>query len=405
MRFTAGYFCDIHYSVFPRPNTGSGVLFFKGGFPLFSACYLRLMRHHYSPSRSFSFRWPASWPDGLPTLGRSDFRSGREALFALAQHLKSTGLDQGKVLLPAWVPEGVQLPFSLAQWEIHYYNLDQHADPKWEEITERLNGQHFDLVVLIHFFGQERDAKRMQNLLPAGSSLLEDWAHSYPHPQWEPPTTGHWALFSPTKTIGTTDGAWLIGPTTITPPQKIDRQHYAFLFWQLLYLIGSTAQQINLPGRQWWKRLSGGAYARAYLYLLAGTNTPKALSKIGKWLIRHTPHNKVVEERMAQTAYFYEYLTQGKIRFLAKKNHLLHPFIGFPLWVDNPRHFSTYLQAHGIRGQAFTDRWWFIKEHNSSQYQSSKDLLEHHFLLPIQHRFTEQNLAYIVEVVNQYKGE
>ncbi|MGH1433634.1 MAG: hypothetical protein ACRBG0_04150 [Lewinella sp.] len=363
------------------------------------------MLHHYSPSRSFSFRWPASWPDGLPTLGRSDFRSGREALFALAQHLKSTDLAQGKVLLPAWVPEGVQLPFSLAQWEIHYYNLDHNANPKWEEITQRLNDQHFDLVVLIHFFGQERDAKRMQSLLPPGSRLLEDWAHSYPHPQWEPPTTPHWALFSPTKMIGTTDGAWLIGPSTITPPLKVNHQHYAFLFWQLLYLAGSSAQQLNLPGKQWWQRLSGGAYARAYRHLLAGTNTPKALSKTGKWLIRHTPHNKVIEERMAQAAYYYEHLTQGKIRFLAKDSNLLHPPIGFPLWVDDPQHFSTYLQAHGIRGQAFTDRWWFIKEHQSSQYQSSKDLLEHHFLLPIHQRFTEQDLTYVVEVVNQYPGE
>ncbi len=360
------------------------------------------MPHPYSPSRSFSFHWPASQPEGLPTSGRSDFRSGREALYALTQHLKPQ--DRGTVLLPAWVPEGVQLPFRLAQWDIHYYNLDHHADPDWAEVASLIGNQHFDLVVLIHYFGQARDAKRMLRLLPAGSSLVEDWAHSYPHPHWVPPPSGHWALFSPTKIIGTTDGAWLLGPALITPPRRANKQHYAYLFWQFLYLSGSTAQQFNLPGRQWWERLSGGAYARAYQYLLAGTNAPKAMSKIGKWLSLHTPHHKVIEQRKAQVEYYSQHLTQTQVRFLIKEPDQWQPLIGFPLWVEDTRRFSAYLQAHGIRGQAFTDRWWFISEADAGQYQSSKDLMEHHFLLPLHCRYTEKDLAYIVGTVNEYTG-
>lgn len=360
------------------------------------------MPHPYSPSRSFSFHWPASQPEGLPTSGRSDFRSGREALYALTQHLKPQ--DRGTVLLPAWVPEGVQLPFRLAQWDIHYYNLDHHADPDWAEVASLIGNQHFDLVVLIHYFGQARDAKRMLRLLPAGSSLVEDWAHSYPHPHWVPPPSGHWALFSPTKIIGTTDGAWLLGPALITPPRRANKQHYAYLFWQFLYLSGSTAQQFNLPGRQWWERLSGGAYARAYQYLLAGTNAPKAMSKIGKWLSLHTPHHKVIEQRKAQVEYYSQHLTQTQVRFLIKEPDQWQPLIGFPLWVEDTRRFSAYLQAHGIRGQAFTDRWWFISEADAGQYQSSKDLMEHHFLLPLHCRYTEKDLAYIVGIVNEYTG-
>jgi dTDP-4-amino-4,6-dideoxygalactose transaminase len=358
------------------------------------------MLHHYSPSRSFSFCWPASWPEGLPTSGRSDFRSGREALYALTQHLKPQG--RGTVLLPAWVPEGVQLPFRLAAWDIHFYNLDQNADPQWTEVASLIENQHFDLVVLIHFFGQQRDAKRMLRLLTPSTSLVEDWAHSYPHPQWSSPPAGHWALFSPTKIIGTTDGAWLLGPDSITPLRSVRKQHYAFLFWQFLYLSGSTAQQLNLPGRKWWARLSGGAYARAYEHLLTGTNVPKAMSKIGQWLTLHTPHKKLIYKRKVQAAYYYRHLKQAQIRFLVQENYQQHPLIGFPIWVEDARQFSAYLQIHGIRGQSFTDRWWFISETETAHYQSSKDLMEHHFLLPIHFRYTEKDLAYIVRIVNQY---
>jgi dTDP-4-amino-4,6-dideoxygalactose transaminase len=302
------------------------------------------------------------------------------------------------------VPEGVQLPFRLAQWNIYYYNLDHHADPNWAEVASLIETRHFDLVVLIHYFGQPRDAKRMLRLLPSDSGLVEDWAHSYPHPHWVPPPNGHWALFSPTKIIGTTDGAWLIGPTSITPPHASNKQHLAYLFWQFLYLSGSTAQQLNLPGRQWWKRLSGGAYARAYQHLLTGTSTPKAMSKIGKWLTLHTPHNKIIRQRQVQAEYYYQHLNQTQVRFLVKKIDQQQPLIGFPLWVEDTQRFSAYLQAHGIRGQSFTDRWWFISEAGTGQYQSSKDLMVHHFLLPLHFRYTEEDLAYIVGVVNKYKG-
>ncbi|WP_367392732.1 DegT/DnrJ/EryC1/StrS family aminotransferase [Lewinella sp. LCG006] len=359
------------------------------------------MPHDYSPSRSFSLHWPASWPEGLPTTGCSDFRSGREALFALTQHLQRE--EPCTVLLPAWVPEGVHLPFHLAGWDIRYYNLDQNADPHWAEVESLIENQHFDLVVLIHYFGQARDSSKLLQLLPPGTSLVEDWAHSYPHPHWTLPPDGHWALFSPTKIIGTTDGAWLIGPASITPPRAANKQHLAYLLWQLLYLAGSTAQHLNLPGKQWWRRLSGGAYARAYQHLIKGTSSPKAMSKIGKWLTLHTSHKKMIQKRKAQVAYYFWHLKQVHIRFLTSEHNKQHPQIGFPVWVEDAKHFSAYLQTHGIRGQAFTDRWWFIRESDTNQYENSLDLLKHHFLLPIHDRYTEKDLAYIVAIVNQYQ--
>lgn len=360
------------------------------------------MASAYSPSRSFSIRWSSQWPPGLPLHQRSDFRSGREALFALTQQLKPAA--NGRVLLPAWVAEGVFLPFQLANWQIDYYNLDKNADPDWEELASHCKHQHYDLVLLIHYFGQERDTQRFLSLLPDGVQLIEDWAHTYPHHNWRPPPIGHWALFSPTKIIGTTDGAWLIGPVTIKASATSGIPHLGYLLWQLLYLTGNTLQQLNIPGRNWWKKLSGGAYARAYHRLLQMTQDTAPMSKLGKWLIRHTPHELMTTRRKAQAQYYFQHLAQQHFRFLLSADFLKHPLIGFPMWVEDPVHFAAYLAEHGIRGQVFTDRWWFISARESSKFQQSHDLLQHHFLLPINQQFKLQDVAYITKITNEYQG-
>jgi dTDP-4-amino-4,6-dideoxygalactose transaminase len=110
----------------------------------------------------------------------------------------------------------------------------------------------------------------------------------------------------------------------------------------------------------------------------------------------------VIRKRKEQAEYYYRHLKQTQIRFLVQENYQQHPLIGFPIWVEDARQFSAYLQAHGIRGQAFIDSWWFINEAEAEHYQSSKDLMEHHFLLPFHSQYTEKNLAYIVGIVNQY---
>lgn len=357
------------------------------------------MPHRFSPSRSFSLRWSTEAPEGLPLENRSDFRSGREGLFALSRHLRPMG--KGSILLPAWVAEGVYLPFQRAGWNIHFYNLDRLADPVWEEVESLLQQHDFDLVILIHFFGLERDTMTFSQLLPPTTRLLEDWAHSYPHPQWPPPRAGQWALFSPTKIIGTTDGAWLIGPTHIAIEQPAASLSW-YVFWQLLYLLGSTALRKGWPGRPWWPRLSGGAYARAYELLVRGIEQPSSISNVGRWLIAHTPHSEMVEQRRAQARYYYEHLQENHFRFLLPENYHEHPLIGFPLWVDHPAHFTEYLKKHGIRGQRFTDRWWFIPDEASDRYAQSKALIDHHFLLPINNSFTIEDIAYIVGIANGY---
>lgn len=354
----------------------------------------------YSPSRSLAFNRPYRQPDGLPTVGRSDFRSGREALFALATHLCPQG---GLVLLPVWVAEGVFLPFQLAQWEIVFYNVNHNADPVWEEIENFLKDKHFDLVVLLHFFGQQRDAQKLAGLLPESTQLLEDWAHSYPYTDWKPASEKSWCVFSPNKIVGTTDGAWLIGPEKLTISTTINKSAgNSYLFWRFLYLLGSTCIQKKIPGQTLWQRLAGGSYARSYLYLCRLTSRPAPISRLGRWLIAHQAHAGLVRKRREQAIYYFEHLRNPQIKAILTSKPGQSPLIGFPVWVENREDFIAFLNQYSIRGQVFTEKWWFAPQEATERFATAHGIYKHHFLLPINQSLSLDDIAYITKIVNQY---
>ena len=358
------------------------------------------MPRFYSPSRTLSLTLASTMPKGLPEQGRSDFMSGRQALFALAQHLAPSG---GKVLMPAWIAEGVYLPFQLAQWEIEFYDLDHQANPKWEQLALQIQSRPFDLVVLVHYFGQVRGINRMIGLAGEHTTILEDWAHAYPDQNWPAPQKGHWALFSPTKLIGTTDGAWLIGTTTLSAQRKeaVKWQKWSYLLWQLLYLMASTMLSEGIPVRSFWKKLSGGSYARAYRQLIALTKHPLATSRLGKWLIKHTDHREVVKRRKIQAQYYERHLDNPHLQVLLHTEEE-HTLLGFPIWVEDRDAFADYLSEYGIRGQYFTEKWWFSER--TTAYEGAWQLMNHHYLLPIHQDYSPADIAHIVAIVNAYRS-
>ena len=353
----------------------------------------------YSPSRTLSFHWPASSPPGLPKHHTTGFGSGRQAVYALARSLAPTG---GKVLLPVWVAEGIHLPFVKAGWQIEYYDLDSYANPAWQHLEQRLEQQEYDLVVLIHYFGLPRNTERLRMLIRGRYPILEDWAHSYPASKWPAPASGVWALFSPSKFVGTTDGAWIIGPYPLqhTHPKDKAIARLRYLYWQWLYLIASTLLWRQWPGQELWKKLQGGSYARAYRLLLRLTGTPTGISLGGKWLLAHTDHHRLIDQRIAQARYYAEHLNNPDLNKMLAAGNTTVPWIGFPLWLEDRKDFVDYLAKHNIRGQQFTERWWF--EEAAQDYSGGLALLQHHYLLPMHQDFTLEDIATITRIANAY---
>ncbi|HMQ50331.1 MAG TPA: hypothetical protein PKA00_23100 [Saprospiraceae bacterium] len=354
---------------------------------------------YYAAARQLRIFWKSQAIHGLPARGLSAFGSGREALFSLCQSIKPDGV--GSVLLPVWVPEGVYQPFHLAGWKITFYNITHTGSPDWSDVQVLLAQQHYQLAVIIHYFGLPHSTQPFLELLPANTLLLEDWSHSFPHPGWPIPQAGHWALFSPNKLIGTTDGAWLIGSEQLPVPAARFLERGPYLFWRVVHLLASRCLQDRLPIASFWLWLQGGAYARSYRLLLQQTASPRAMSGLGCWLIRHSRPQQEAHIRIQQAEYYRQYLSNPHIRPIQADAAIHHPMVGYSVWVEDRLAFSQYLASKGIFGIQLSEAWWFAPV-DDPRFTSARALFDHHYLLPLHPAISRQGLAHVVACVNAY---
>ncbi|MEZ4985303.1 MAG: hypothetical protein R2795_09750 [Saprospiraceae bacterium] len=348
-----------------------------------------------------AWRLRAEIPQGLrqPFHKVSVFHSGREALTALLRHLHPAA---GVVLMPPWVAEGVFLPFQLAGWDIIFYDLDQRGHPRFDQIHDIAQQKEVHLCLLVHFFGILTPLAPLQSALPPHTAILEDWAQGYPTDSWKL-APGHWALFSPNKLAGVPDGAWLLGPEALKPQRRYSRNKLAYGVWRLLYLLTMTLPDVFLHRSPLLSRIGYGSYARSYRALLSMTATPHTPSCWGSWLLRHYPHDEMVQARRQQAAVLHTMrLPDGVNRWI--DTHILpaDPLIGYPLLVDDVERIQHHLQRHGIRPQRFTDHWWFGGEAGEKQWPGSYYLMQHHLLLPLNLHFSTEAVAYLRKVMEQY---
>jgi len=261
------------------------------------------------------------------------------------------------------------------------------------------------LLVLIHYFGQRQATEKILNLLPPTTALLEDWAHTYPTATWPAPGGQHWALFSPNKLAGITDGAWLVGPTVLPlPAHPVARRKVGYVFWRLIYLVATSVGVRTALLRGFCLRVAGFTYRKSYQLLLRQTAQPGPVSGVGRWLVEHLPQQELVERRLEQATYYHAHLNQPRLRSLLGEVPTHHPLIGYPVWVADRAHFEAYLAQHQIRGQVFTDSWWFVPPAETEKFAESRVLRAHHFLLPINQNMDLTAVAAIVRVVNGYRG-
>lgn len=355
----------------------------------------------YDATRVLRWQWAKGRPPGLEECAVTTFSSGREALFTLARAWAPT--SQATILLPAFLPEGVEQPFREAGWSILYYDLQvKTTAPDWSQL-EALAQQHQpQAALLIHYFGVPQDVERFQSILPT-ATIIEDWAHSYPTPiLLDTFSAENWWLFSPNKLAGVLDGAWLAGPEPVPVSARSNPgPRRAYLFWRLVYLLAASIYY-RLPLRwRFLRRVAEAAYVRSYFQLLQLTSRPRAISRIGSWLLRHFPHQQMIEQRMAQAELYHHGLTFDLSTRLI--HHLPdHPLIGYPIWVKDRAAFLQYLAHYGIKGTAFTDRWWFLDEEQTAHFPGAKALFEHHCLLPINDRLSPTDIERIIQVVQGY---
>lgn len=352
-------------------------------------------------TRIIHWQRPQAQPPQL--AGAYAYGSGREAL--LAWLLAQPG-GPPHALLPAWLPEGVYLPFQRAGARISFYNLDPSGDPHWDEVAEL--GQSAQVAVIIHFFGLPRQTQRFRHCLPAHTLLIEDWAHTYPGAA--EPDGGDWVLYSANKLAGLPDGAWMLpvsgrGRPPLPPTVGYRPQRLLYLALRLLYLALATLAQRApaLNPRRILKRLSIRAYRWSYRLLLAHSVRPAGFSGIGQWMWRHCPHPNLIQLRHSQWAQYAAGIRAGvALHPMCRNPQPAYPAIGFPLWVRDRERLHRYLLAHGIEGAAYTAGWWFASPADEARLAPSRDLWKRHYLLPVNPALGPAAIAHIIRTVNAF---
>lgn len=78
------------------------------------------------------------------------FKSGRSALYYLADHLKQT---RNVILMPAFTCVTVVEPFRLNGWEIYYYDIDTDLEPNLSSLKQKIQDHRPSAILLHGYFG------------------------------------------------------------------------------------------------------------------------------------------------------------------------------------------------------------------------------------------------------------
>lgn len=360
-------------------------------------------------TRLLQWQAQASTPASLTGPAVFTYGSGREALLAWIQAQQQALGQPLCALLPAYLPEGVYAPFSRAGVHIVFYNIDQHANPCWDELPQLSHQHTIHLAVLIHYFGGPRDSTRFRALLPSGALLLEDWAHTYPG--YAPAGVGDWLLYSANKLAALPDGAWLIrqgqGSSPLPPHHRLSVRRWAYLSLRWAYLLSATASKRwpRLNTGRWLKRCSNRAYLWSYRLLLGISQQPGPFSRMGRWAWQHSPHAAITQSRRQQTQAYTAGIERTPALQVMGALHTDTPAIGFPLWVVRRQELHQYLLARGVQGVYYTDGWWFAPETGTSELARSRLFWECHYLLPINPALSAADISRIIRLVNAWAAE
>lgn len=316
----------------------------------------------------------------------------------LYQYLEASGLRS--VLLPEYLPEGIFDPFHRLGFEIRYYAVGPSLGLSAEDLRAAF-ARRPDVFVYIHTFGirHHENLRIVRDLLPQTTLFLEDFAHTVPHAGLR--RTGDLCAFSFTKLLGVAEGSLLTieNPRWARECPAADTESHATR-------VLRTRLTRHLGFESWQARYLGNRYLRAAaLRLLAGrheyyrhlmTHYPAMRSPVSApsaGVLNRVDFDRVFEKRRRLAEVYLERLDPRLRMDLPRDSFLAQALLAFPILVPNQLRFHRAAWKAGVEGYFLSDRWWFREEPESGP-------LKHHYLLPLNHSLTEDQVADAARRIN-----
>jgi hypothetical protein len=335
--------------------------------------------------------------------------TGRSALLHLIHRLPPSCTR--KVLLPAYVAEGVIQPFRGAGFEILFYRLQRDLSPMVEDVVallQQANGQA--VVVLIHYFGFPARSETLSSVLMQHDAIVvDDLAHA-------PFTAGangrllgegaELALYSLNKFLPVVDGAILLSRRTEIDvsvdegalPELPESAQAAYRE----HLQAATALAVAEPQEaQPWLQALGETY-EGYYAVINSDLSPHRQSTASRQAEDVFPYRQLIAQRQANSRILYDGLKSSVFELVYPElPDGVVPFC-IPARVSAERRGEILEQlfARGILLSTLQDKWDFIPADNKAHFAVETAFLREHVLIPVSEFISADAMGYMVEQLN-----
>lgn len=315
-------------------------------------------------------------------------------------------LDQGTpgtVLMPDFVPQGVHDPYLRAGWRIVFYPSAISMALDLKTLSRRLEAERPRHVVYIHYFGAylQENLEILRSILPAETTLLEDFGHTLPQDDLKP--QGGLAAYSFTKMLGVPEGGllWFRDRTAMRPCRygqdgelslDLRRRLERRASLEAFFARRSAPAAVESLVRRLLRR-------RTDYYGFLQERYPEIRARIGprsREILARVDLARVAERRREIARLYVEGIVPRLKLPVADEALLRQPLYGYPVQVDDRRAFHLHLRGHGVRGSALVDHWWFQEE------RPPHALRDRHYLLPANHYLGDDDIRRVIAAANQF---
>lgn len=312
--------------------------------------------------------------------------SGRSAL----RYLLST-IKKGKVLLPAYICKSVIDCFT-DDFEIQYYELNEHLQVKLSDLAIKLD----DTVVAVYvmqYFGWLQTEQIMDYMKARQQELhyimIEDTTHCF---LTQKDGIGDYQICSLRKWFPIPDGGVLYSgkhsiAEDITAQQKRSGMITEAMVLKNLYIRNKV--DCNRIYRQIFQNQEKDLDQQKDIYKIS------AMSLV---LLECLDIERISDRRKENWNYLYSECK--KLGIVPLYDGLADDFVpfSFPILVENRDDFRKYF----IQNHIYCAVHWPMETDEQIRMESNAKIADHILSLPIDQRYTTQELQYVIDVMKEY---
>jgi dTDP-4-amino-4,6-dideoxygalactose transaminase len=314
------------------------------------------------------------------------YANGRSAIKNLieSQNIK-------KVLLPEYVCDSVINCFDLEN--IITYKLDNKLNIDVDDLLSKMTDD-VTCIFIIHYFGsiQQDDILQRISVNAKGKNIiiLEDTTHSIFS---IPKTVGDYCICSLRKWFPIPDGAVLYADQSYPlPKQKHEEMNISKVLSAMA--LKSFYLENQIDNNDLYRILID-----EYEYDLNQSSETYKISRYSYFLLQAFDIMEMKKRRLENYRYLQKYMLEKGIKPIVRINNSMCPLC-FPIYVENRDSLHRYLIENGIYCAI---HWPDIKSGATTDNVAVR-MSEHGLSLPIDQRYTLDDIKYMITKIEKYVG-